>query len=75
MTLSRQQPKVNIYIRKPFPEIIRAWLLNDKNFTDITLTYIEDKAVGLFMAYGLVEDTVSKLKGYGLKDAKDFIVI
>ena len=75
MTLSRRQPKVTIYIRKPFPEIIRAWLLNDKNFTDITLTYIEDRAVGLLMAYSFVEDTISKLKGYGLKDAKDFIVI
>jgi hypothetical protein len=27
------------------------------------------------MEYGLVDDTISRLKGYGLKDAKDFIVI
>ena len=75
MTLSKQQPKVNIYILKPFPEIIKAWFLNEKNFINMNLTYIADIAVSLAMEYGLVDDTISRLKGYGLKDAKDFIVI
>ena len=75
MTLSKQQPKVNIYILKPFPEIIRAWFLNDKNFVNMNLTYITDRAVSLSMGYNIVDATISRLKGYGLKDAKDFIVI
>jgi hypothetical protein len=75
MTLSKQQSKVNIYILKPFPEIIKAWFLNEKNFINMNLTYITDIAVSLAMEYNLVDDTISRLKGYGLKDAKDFIVI
>ena len=75
MTLPKQKPKVNIYILKPFPEIITAWLLNEKNFVNMNLTYITDRAVSLAMEYGFIEDTISRLKGYGLKDAKDFIVI
>mgnify|MGYP006397363825 CR=1 FL=1 len=75
MTLSKQQPKVNIYILKPFPEIIKAWFLNEKNFINMNLTYIADIAVSLNMEYSFVDDTISRLKGYGLKDAKDFIVI
>ena len=75
MTLPKQKPKVNIYILKPFPEIIKAWVLNDKNFVNIDLTYITDIAMSLSMGYNIVEDTISKLKGYGLKDTKDFIVI
>ena len=75
MNLSKKQPKVNIYILKPFPEIIKAWVLNDKNFVNIDLTYITDIAMSLSMGYNIVEDTISKLKGYGLKDTKDFIVI
>ena len=76
MTLPNQRDyRINIYILKPFPEIIRAWLLNSTNFTNIDLTYIEDRAVGLAMEYSLVRGIIDTLKRYGLKDSKDFIVI
>ena len=76
MTLpSQRDSRITIFILKPFPEIIRAWLLNSKNFTNINLTYIDDRAVGLAMEYGLVKGIIDTLKRYGLKDAKDFIVI
>ena len=76
MTLPNQRDsRINIYIIKPFPEIIRAWLLNSTNFTNIDLTYIEDRAVGLAMEYSLVRGIIDTLKRYGLKDSKDFIVI
>ncbi len=76
MTLpSQRDSRINIYILKPFPEIIRAWLLNSTNFTNIDLTYIEDRAVGLAMEYSLVRGIIDTLKRYGLKDSKDFIVI
>ena len=76
MTLpSQRDSRINIYILKPFPEIIRAWLLNSKNFTNIDLTHIDNRAVGLAMEYGLVKGTIDTLKRYGLKDSKDFIVI
>jgi len=76
MTLpSQRDSRITIFILKPFPEIIRAWLLNSTNFTNIDLTYIEDRAVGLAMEYSLVRGIIDTLKRYGLKDSKDFIVI
>jgi len=76
MTLpSQRDSRITIFILKPFPEIIRAWLLNSTNFTNINLTYIDDRAVGLAMEYGLVRGIIDTLKRYGLKDSKDFIVI